>query len=270
MPTTKRRNISGEDVIESSGVDTLHPGGLDISRRIGQVVELGPSVQVLDVSSGKGVFACLYADEFGCRVTGVDIREDFTDLASSRAASRGLTEFVTFQVGDSRNLPFEDASFDVVVNECAVGLRAIGDPRRVICEMARVARPGGRVVIHESTWCEALTTEEKQRASDLLGAEPFTVDEWSAFLREAGCEVDLVEDWSGIENYWKMRPGHRWSPRHPSDFLTLSEKLRLFPRLVLRHGVRPLVGLLRFRSTLEGYLRDGVMGYVLIVARKAF
>ena len=61
MNAGSRRMVSGEDVTEMSGVETLHPGGLDISRRIGEVVRLGPSLDVLDVSSGKGVFACLCA-----------------------------------------------------------------------------------------------------------------------------------------------------------------------------------------------------------------
>lgn len=260
--------ISGEDVIEMSGVETLHPGGLDISRRIGEVVELGPAVHVLDVSSGKGVFACAYAEEFGCRVTGIDISAAFTAAASARAAGRGLSERVAFRVGDSRSLPFADGSFDVVVNECAVGLTAIGDPARVLGEMSRVARPGGWVVIHESTWCRSLPVEERRRSSGLLGTEPFTAEEWTAMLRNAGCEPEVVEDWSGVENYWKMRPGHRWSRRHPSDFLTPGEKLALFPRIFARHGVGALADLLRFRSTADRYLRDGVLGYVLIAARR--
>lgn len=87
-------------------------------------------------------------------------------------------------------------------------------------------------------------------------------------LEASGCTVEVVEDWSGIERYWKMRPGHRWSARHPSDFLTVAEKLRVFPKVVVRHGPRALADLYHFRSAVDRYLREGVLGYALLAARK--
>lgn len=260
--------ISGEDVIEMSGVETLHPGGLDISRRIGELVGLGPTVRLLDVSSGKGVFACTYAERFGCRVVGVDINEAFVAQATARAVRLGLSDRVSFRAGDSRSLPFADGEFDVVVNECAVGLTAISAPARVLGEMARVTRAGGRVAIHESTWLRSLSPEERKSAAPLLGTEPFPVEEWKQMLAAAGCIPEVTEDWSGLENFWKMRPDHRWNRRHPSDFLTAREKLTLFPRILARHGPGALLDLLRFRARVDGYLRNGVLGYALITARR--
>ncbi len=117
--------ISAEDVIEMSGVETLHPGGLDLSRRIGKLVDFTPMTRVLDVSCGKGVFACQYAKEFGCSVTGIDINPQFIAIARQRAQREEVADKVDFKFGDARKLPFQDAEFDVVVNECAVGLTAI-------------------------------------------------------------------------------------------------------------------------------------------------
>jgi len=95
------------------------------------------------MSRAQGVFACLYASEFGSRVVGIDLNEAFIAEARRRADSAGLAGKVEFRAGDSRSLPFGDREFDVVVNECAVGLTAIGDPTRVLQEMARVTKPGG-------------------------------------------------------------------------------------------------------------------------------
>ena len=268
MKSEPRRMVSGEDVIEMSGVETLHPGGLDISRRIGEVVRLDPSVRVLDVSSGKGTFACLYAREFGCGVTGIDVSESFTAEARHRATTKGLTDKVRFVVGDSRALPFGDGEFDVTVNECAVGLTAIGDPKQVLREMARVTKPGGTVVIHESTWLRELPPDKREEAAARLGTTPYAVEEWKAMLAEAGCPAVLVEDWSGIENARKVRPDHPWKQDHSLNFFTGPEMPALLVRVVARFGLRSLLDLYRSRTLLADYIQQGILGYALIVARK--
>jgi len=260
--------ISGEDVIEMSGVETLHPGGFDLSRRIGELVSFSPSVRVLDVSSGKGAFACLYAREFGCSVTGIEINPRFVDIARRRAVDSGVADKVHFEIGDSRNLPFPDGVFDVAVNECAVGLTAIDAPQRVLNEMARVTRIGGTIVIHESTWLKTLSFQERREASQRLGTTPFTVEEWQGMLVSAGAVPKAVEDWSGIENAMKIRPGHRWNPKNPLDLFTMSEKVKLIPRLVFKYGIGPVLDLSRSGKQLLRYETDGSLGYTLIIATK--
>lgn len=261
--------ISGEDVLEMSGVETLHPGGFDLSNRIGEVVNFTPSTHVLDVSSGKGVFACLYAKEFGSRITGLEFNPHFVDLARKRAQEEGVTDKVEFKVGDSRKLPFQDNEFDVVINECAVGLTAINAPQRVLDEMARVTKPSGTLVIHESTWLKNLSAEERRDASMRLGTTPYSVDEWKQMLVKAGAVPKMVEDWSGMENALKIRPGLKWVPNStPADIFTTREKLNLVPRLLSKYGIGPVLELIRSQKRLVRYQTEGYVGYALIVAAK--
>jgi ubiquinone/menaquinone biosynthesis C-methylase UbiE len=274
-PVAERRGrrpvLSGEDLIEISGIDVLHPGGLDLSRRIGALVHFDAATRVLDVSSGKGRFACLYAQEYGCTVTGLEIQEEFVAAARRHAHTLGVSGRVEFRTGDSRQMPFPDGAFDVVVNECAVGLTAIGAPQRVLDEMVRVTRPGGKIVIHENTWLKPLSADERVWAAQHIGTVPYTVAEWQQMLRSAGAVTDSVEDWSGLENLWKMRPGYKWNAAHPTDFLGSREKAALLFRLVRRHGPGAALGLIelnRFAERAEAYLRDGVLGYTLLVASK--
>ncbi len=260
--------ISGEDVLEMSGVETLHPGGFDLSRRIGELVNFTPSTRVLDVSSGKGVFACLYAREFGSRVTGLEFSPHFVDLARKRAQEEGVADKVEFKIGDSRKLPFLDDGFDVVVNECAVGLTAIGAPQQVLDEMVRVAKPGGTLVIHESTWLKDLSPKERRDASARLGTTPYGVDEWKQMLVKAGAVPKTVEDWSGMDNAMKIRPGHKWNLDNPLDLFTTREKFVLLPRLVSKYGIGPVFGLYHSSKILRRCMTDGYLGYALIVASK--
>ena len=94
------------------------------------------------------------ARRFGADVTGIDIADEMVLAASKRAARAGVADRVRFRRGDSQRLPFASAAFDVVVNECAVGIP--DDSQAVLDEMLRVVRPGGVVVIHESTWRRSL------------------------------------------------------------------------------------------------------------------
>lgn len=260
--------ISVEDVIEMSGVETLHPGGFDLSRRIGELVNFTTSTHVLDVSSGKGVFPCYYAKEFGSRITGIDINPQFVEIARKRAQREEVEDKVDFRSGDSKKLPFQSNEFDVVVNECAVGLNVINDPQQVLNEMARVTRKGGMVVIHESTWLKNLPSKEKEDAAVRMGTTPYTVEEWKQMLKKAGLATKIVEDWSGITNMQKMRPKYKWKENNPSDFLTIREKFVLFPKLILKYGIGPVLDIYSNHAILIKYLLDGYIGYVLITAQK--
>lgn len=260
--------ISAEDVLEMSGVETLHPGGFDLSKRIGELVQFTPSTHVLDVSSGKGAFACMYARGFGSRITGLEFNPHFVDIARKRAQSEGVTDKVEFKTGDSRNLPFQDNEFDVVVNECAVGLTAISAPQRVLDEMVRVTRLSGTVVIHESTWLKKISAEERQNASTRLGTTPYTVDEWKQMLIKAGVVPTIIEDWSRPENAAKIRPDHLWNPKNPMSLFSTREKFVMLPRLILKYGLGPVLELYPGFKKISRYSMENYLGYVLIVASK--
>lgn len=107
----------------------------------------GPGDRVLDCATGTGDLALEFRRAVGesGAVTGADFCEEMLALAPEKAARAGLS--IRFDVADVLALPYPDASFDVV--SIAFGIRNVEDPARGIREMARVARPGGRVVVLE-------------------------------------------------------------------------------------------------------------------------
>lgn len=121
--------------------DSFHPGGLDLTRRLGSLMALGPSSAVLDVACGRGASAIALASEFGCRVVGVDLSASNIEAARMSAQSAGLNHLVTFRVGDSEALPEATASVDAVICECA--FCTFPDKLTAAKEIARVLRPGG-------------------------------------------------------------------------------------------------------------------------------
>ena len=116
--------------MESSAVEFLD--------RLG--VEAGASL--LDVACGSGQLA-LIAARRGIRVTGIDIATNSILAARGRAASEELD--ARFDEGDAEDLPYADASFDVVAS--IYGAMFAPRPEQVAAEMLRVCRPGGTIAM---------------------------------------------------------------------------------------------------------------------------
>lgn len=108
---------------------------------------LGRARTALDVGCGPGIdiadMARLMPD--GAHISGVDISE--TMIAEARRRTAGLDPRVSLRTGDATDLPYPDQAFDAC--RAATVLQHVPDPARVIREMARVTRPGGRVGVLE-------------------------------------------------------------------------------------------------------------------------
>ena len=116
----------------------LEPGALEFLARL--PVQAG--TRMLDVACGAGQIS-IPAARAGARVTGVDIATNSIEQARVRAQAEGLD--ARFDEGDAEMLPYEDASFDLVVS--LIGAMFAPRPERVAAEMVRVCRPGGQIVM---------------------------------------------------------------------------------------------------------------------------
>jgi len=104
--------------------------------------DIAPGAVALDVACGAGQTALPLARE-GVAVTGVDIAANLIAEARKRAHAEGLP--VQFDEGDAEDLPYDDSSFDVVFS--LFGAMFAPQPRKVAAELARVCRPGGRIIM---------------------------------------------------------------------------------------------------------------------------
>jgi len=119
-------------------------------RRILGALGLRAGQAALDIGCGTGddVRAMAAIVGPGGRAVGVDVSEAL--LAEARRRAEGLGLPVAFHVGDAHRLPLADGGFDVVRAERT--LQHLADPQRALGEMARVARPGGRIAVAEPDW----------------------------------------------------------------------------------------------------------------------
>jgi ubiquinone/menaquinone biosynthesis C-methylase UbiE len=128
-------------------VDEFHSGGRNATVRLAQLAQINGSERVLDVGCGIGGPSRYLASRFGCVVTGLDLTADFVALAGMLAQRTRLSDKVTYRQGDALNLPFADASFDLVWSQNAA--MNIADRDRLYAEMHRVLRPAGRLALQE-------------------------------------------------------------------------------------------------------------------------
>lgn len=105
-----------------------------------EAVDVRSGQKVLDVATGSGNTAISAARRF-CEATGIDYVPDLIEQAKKRAEAECLD--VTFEVGDAENLPYSDASFDVVLS--TVGVMFTPDQEKAAEELLRVCKPDGKI-----------------------------------------------------------------------------------------------------------------------------
>jgi ubiquinone/menaquinone biosynthesis C-methylase UbiE len=128
-------------------VDEFHSGQRNATVRLAQLAGVSGAEDVLDVGCGIGGPSRFLAKEFGCRVTGLDLTAEFIEVANMLARRTGLAGKVTYRQGNALDLPFPDASFDLVWSQNAA--MNIADRDRLYAEMRRVLRPAGRLAIQD-------------------------------------------------------------------------------------------------------------------------
>jgi SAM-dependent methyltransferase len=117
--------------------------------------------RVLDVGCGAGTDSLVAALMVGPEgsVTGIDMTREMLARARAAADEAGVTN-VTFVEGEAEQLPFADASFDVVISNGVIDL--IPDKDAAFCEIHRVLVPGGRIQIADVTIQQPVSEEGRR------------------------------------------------------------------------------------------------------------
>jgi ubiquinone/menaquinone biosynthesis C-methylase UbiE len=141
-----RKNPSACPYGQRFWVQAPHPG---ITRdRLREILEPGTGERVLEIGPGTGYYTLDLAEWVGAEgsVEIFDLQQEMLDHTVRRARERGLWNVNPTQ-GDAQELPYEDDSFDAVVLVTVLG--EIPDQDAALREIAKVLRPGGRLIVGE-------------------------------------------------------------------------------------------------------------------------
>lgn len=165
--------------------EPLFSEGEDL-RRMVKSVSLSGTERLLDIGTGAGHTTLAFAPHVEMCV-GIDLTEKMVRVASEMAVNRSVSN-VQFQVGDAENLPFEEASFDLVT--CRFAAHHFPDLKKAVGEIARVLKPGGifLLVDHyapEETELDVFVNQ-LNRLRDPSHVRESSLSEWRDLLTQHG------------------------------------------------------------------------------------
>jgi len=153
------------------------------------VADLHEGETVLDLGSGGGIDVILSARRVGPTglAYGLDMTDEMLALARSNAAEAGTTNAI-FLKGMIEEIPLPADSVDVVISNCVINLST--DKAKVLTEIARVLKPGGRVGVSDVVAEDRLSPDERAERGSFVGciAGALSRGEYEAGLEAAGFE----------------------------------------------------------------------------------
>ena len=195
------KNLEDLKTSDLSTVDEFHIRGRKATLELGCQMNLGKDSDVLDIGSGLGGPARTIAQEYGCRVTGIDLTQAFCDAARQLSKWVNLDSRVMFQQGDATSLPFEDNQFDAAMTiHVAMNIPA---KDKMYTEAKRVIKSGGVFAVYDVL---------KGEGGDVLFPVPWarepsishlvTHDEMEALLTQSGLEILQINDSTEESHGW--------------------------------------------------------------------
>jgi 27-O-demethylrifamycin SV methyltransferase len=242
------------------GDETLDDATQALTDRMTAAARFEPGQRVLDVGCGTGEPARHLVATQGVQVLGITTSQVGVDIANQRARDEGIADRASFEVRDGTDNRLPEASFERVwVLESS---HLMADREALLSECARVLRPGGRLVL-----CDIIRRREipfrevRNRMDDFIvlrevfgDARMESLDVYGDLAGRAGLTVESADDMTDI-----TRPTFdRWRAN-------LVEHRERVVRLLGEDGAAAFE---RSTHVLEGFWRDGTLGYGLFAAVK--
>jgi len=180
--------------VDLAPVDEFHVGGLEATQELARQMELRTGMHLLDVGCGIGGPARYFASEHGCKVTGVDLTEEFVEVARSLTRMTKLEGSAKFEQASGLKLPFDAGRFDGAYM-IHVGMN-LANKAGVFSEVRRVLKPGGLFTIFDFM---------RMRDGAMQFPVPWASSEESSFVEDG----KMYRDGLGAAGFRVEREGDR-------------------------------------------------------------
>ncbi len=211
---------------------------------------------ILDVGCGLGAPALRIAEHYGCEITAVNISREQIRQGRELVAQRGMAHRVRLVRGDARSLDFADNSFDAIVCLEAAGDICVSeeDKERLVEELYRVLRPGGRVGFSDlALHASPPPTDDRTLRAVLYHRGEELVTDWPALFLRHGFSVldsrDIIAEtmptWDRTQEIYEERATevvHRYGRRIAER---TRAQVRRIPSILARYATFPVLSVLK-------------------------
>jgi ubiquinone/menaquinone biosynthesis C-methylase UbiE len=195
------KDLNDLKTVDLSAIDEFHFRGRKATLQLAEQMKLSKNACVLDIGSGLGGPARTLAEEYGCRVIGIDLTKAFCEVACIMSKWVKLAEHTEFQQADATNLPFKDDQFDAAMTlHVAMNIAA---KNKMYEQARRILKPGGIFAVYDilqGEGGEALFPAPWARDPSI--SHLVTPDEMETLLSDVGFRILTVHDSTDESLIW--------------------------------------------------------------------
>jgi len=178
----------GHNFLAKLGKKRLRPGGVVATDWLIRQAGLSKESRVLEVACNMCTTSIQLAEKYHCHITGIDMDPKALEKAKKNIREAKLEAYIEVRQGNAMKLPFDDESFDTVINEAMLTMLNQTAKEKAVAEYFRVLKPGGVLLTHDITFSKANMTEQlaELRRTIHIQVEPLPVANWEQLFYTAG------------------------------------------------------------------------------------
>lgn len=179
---------AGHTFLAELGKKRLRPGGVEATNWLIEQGEFSQEAQVLEVACNMCTTSIELVKEYRCHITGIDLDKQALKQAEKNIRKADLSTYIQIVQGNALKLPFEDASFDIVLNEAMLTMLNDKAKAKALKEYYRVLKPGGQLLTHDISYMNRSMEPKLNELRDTININvaPLQRDDWKKLFLDSG------------------------------------------------------------------------------------